>query len=298
MTSNPLEAISQSQQDRLAHIDLRLRYLGDIRRNDLVSRFNIQVAAATRDLTLYKELAPGNIVYNGSGKFYERSGPFKPVFSFSAERVLTWLSQGYGDCEPARSNPIVPSDISVINQRPNLDTLSVITRAIRHKRIIAIDYQTLENGLIRREIAPFALANNGYGWSIRGFDRLSQQFMDFIVTRISNADFVAGEVSADETQQKDLLWNRYVELEIVPHPLNVRHVGAIESEYNMTEGVLKVWVRAPLAAHTLRRWNVDCSEKHDLKGIEYQLWLRNRQTLYGVSNLSLAPGYEKNTHSG
>ena len=29
-----------------------------------------------------------------------------------------------------------------------------------------------------------------------------------------------------------------------------------------------------------------------LKGGEYHLWLRNRQALYGVTNLVLAPGYE------
>jgi len=50
-------------------------------------------------------------------------------------------------------------------------------------------------------------------------------------------------------------------------------------------------VRAAVAGYVLRRWNVDCTEDHNLKGDEYHLWLRNRQALYGVQNLMLAPGY-------
>jgi hypothetical protein len=70
-------------------------------------------------------------------------------------------------------------------------------------------------------------------------------------------------------------------------------------DYAMRDGVLKVNVRAAVAGYVLRRWNVDCTEDHSLKGTEdnnqkgaeYHLWLRNRQALYGVQNLMLAPGY-------
>jgi len=67
----------------------------------------------------------------------------------------------------------------------------------------------------------------------------------------------------------------------------------IELDYGMINGMAKVKVRAALAGYFLRRWGVDCSEKHSLKGAEYQLWLNNRQTLYGVENLLIAPGYDK-----
>jgi hypothetical protein len=60
----------------------------------------------------------------------------------------------------------------------------------------------------------------------------------------------------------------------------------------MTDGMLKVQIRAAVAGYVLRRWNVDCSEHHHLTGVENHLWLQNRQTLYGVENLVIAPGYE------
>ena len=54
----PLD-INQTQKERLSHIDFKANFLGTIGRNDLVSRFGIKQAAATRDITLYKDIAPG-----------------------------------------------------------------------------------------------------------------------------------------------------------------------------------------------------------------------------------------------
>ena len=56
--------------------------------------------------------------------------------------------------------------------------------------------------------------------------------------------------------------------------------------------MLKLQVRAAVAGYLLRRWNVDCSADHRLDRPEIHLWLQNRQTLYGVENLAIAPGYD------
>lgn len=58
------------------------------------------------------------------------------------------------------------------------------------------------------------------------------------------------------------------------------------------DGVLRVRVRAANAGYMLRRWTVDCSPEHQLKGLEYALWLRDPLALYGASNAQLAPGYK------
>jgi len=62
-------------------------------------------------------------------------------------------------------------------------------------------------------------------------------------------------------------------------------------DFCMVDGVLNINVRAAMASYLLRLWNVDCSEAASLLGPEYQLYLRNTQTLYGSGNLALAPGY-------
>jgi hypothetical protein len=88
---------------------------------------------------------------------------------------------------------------------------------------------------------------------------------------------------------------RMMPLQLVAHPKNVKYPTAIELDYGMENKVLELNVRAALAGYLLRRWNVDCTEEASLEGGEYQLWLRNRQTLYGAENLAIAPGYKQET---
>ncbi len=291
MSSDRLPEMTQAQRDRLAFVELRLRFVGEIRRQDLVTRFGIQAAAATRDIAQYKEMAPRNMEYDTKGKVYVRGSWFRPLFNFNAERVLTWLSQGYGDGEPIRWKSTVAQEGTSLPGRIDLEVLSVLTRAIHQGAAVEVAYRALSSGLTTREIVPFALADNGLRWHVRAFDRRSGEFRDFVLGRLDDARIVPGALGEHEKPDQDIQWNRITELELVPHPANVQHPDTIEAEYGMEEGVLKVRARAAMAGYLLRRWNVDCTEDHSLKGGEYHLWLRNRQALYGVTNLVLAPGY-------
>ena len=221
-----------------------------------------------------------------------RADWFRPVFDFAASRVLTWLSQGFGDGEPMRVRQLVACEGSELSINLDLEMLSVLTRAIHKRTAVEISYRALSSGLTTREIVPFALADNGQRWHVRAFDRRSGDFRDFVLTRIADARPVAGAVQEHENSDQDIQWNRIAEIELVPHPANVQHPDTIEAEYGMENGALRMRVRAAMAGYLMRRWNVDCTEDHSLKGAEYHLWLRNRQALYGVTNLVLAPGYE------
>lgn len=75
MTSPRLADVSQAQRERLSHIDLRLRFLGTIGRNGLVKRFGIKEAATTRDIALYRELAPQNLIFDTRAKRTGRPRP-------------------------------------------------------------------------------------------------------------------------------------------------------------------------------------------------------------------------------
>lgn len=291
MSNDAISDLTQPQRDRLAFIELRLRFLGEIRRQDLVTRFGIQSAAATRDIAQYKDLAPRNLDYDTKTKTYVRADWFRPLFDFTSERVMTWVSQGYGDGEPIRWKPLVTCEGSSLEAKCDLEVLSVLTRAIHRKQIVEVSYRALSSGLTTREIVPFALADNGQRWHVRAFDRRSNEFRDFVIGRITDARIMAGAATDIELPDQDIQWNRVAEIELVPHPANVQHPDTIEAEYGMKEGVLKVRVRAAMAGYLLRRWNVDCTEDHGLKGEEHHLWLRNRQALYGVTNLVLAPGF-------
>lgn len=292
MSSDRLSGMTQAQRDRLAFVELRLCFVGEIRRQDLITRFGIQAAAATRDIAQYKEMAPGNMEYDPKNKVYVRASWFRPLFDFPAERVLAWLSQGYGDGEPIRWKGVVAQEGTSLPGKIDLDLLSVLTRAIHRGAAVEIAYRALSSGLTTREIVPFALADSGLRWHVRAFDRRSGEFRDFVLGRIDGAHPLPGSVGDHEKSDQDIQWNRITELELVPHPANVQHPDTIEAEYGMQGGVLRMRVRAAMAGYLMRRWNVDCTEDHSLKGAEFHLWLRNRQALYGITNLVLAPGYE------
>ena len=284
--------ISQAQKERLSHIDFKVCFLGTIGRNDLVNRFGIKAAAATRDITLYKELAPDNLEYDTKAKLYTRSESFKSLFDYSPNQALAALTHGFGDDFVGTHKGFIACEAPAQLNKPSLATLSVLTRAIHQGKAVRVAYRSLSSGRSIREIAPFVLVDNGLRWHVRAYDRKQLRFADFVITRISEPVIIDGPIKEHEIREFDIQWNRVVELEIVPHP-SLKHPKTIETDYAMENGVLKVNVRAAVAGYVLRRWNVDCSEDHSLDGPEYHLWLRNRQALYGVENLVIAPGYNQ-----
>ncbi len=291
MSQALLAEINQAQKERLFFIDFKLRFLGLINRNDLVCRFGIKEAAATRDMSLYKEIAPENLNYDTKAKSYIQSEKFKPIFDYPGSQALAALSHGLGDDQVLAKTALIPSEVSTQLNTPNLDTLAEITKAIFQKKVLMVKYQSLSSGLTKREIAPFALVDNGLRWHIRAFDRKREIFTDFVINRIVEASNRSDDVPYVQTREADIQWNRIVEMHIVPHP-RLTHPETIAFEYGMVQGELKVQVRAAVAGYVLRRWNVDCTKDHTLIGAEYHLWLKNTVTLYGVENLTIAPGYQ------
>ncbi|WP_265705665.1 hypothetical protein [Verminephrobacter aporrectodeae] len=54
--------VSQTQQERLVW-ELRAFFAGELQRGDIEAQFGIRPAAASRDLSLYRDIAPGNLDY-------------------------------------------------------------------------------------------------------------------------------------------------------------------------------------------------------------------------------------------
>ena len=291
MSNEQLAKLTQSQRDRLAFVELRVHFIGEIRRQDLVMMFGIQTAAASRDLALYKEQAPGNIDYDSKCKSYVLGPDFQPVFDFPPGRMLSWLTQGFGDGEPMRLKAWVASESPSRLTHPDLNVLASITRAIHQKCPLGIKYHSISSGCTEREIVPFALIDNGLRWHVRAFDRKTQEFRDFVITRIQHPVVLKGQsLAAHEMSDQDIQWTRIVELELVPHPDQPRP-EITEMDYSMQGGVLRMKLRAATAGYILRKWSVDCSPDHSLRGYEYRLWLKNHLAIYGVRNAVLAPGY-------
>lgn len=297
MNENRLAELTKSQIERLIFIEFRSYFLGEVKRNDIMERFGVASAAATRDLTLYKNLSNNNIVLEQKSKAYLPVAEFKPIFSHPIDQTLTAISQGYGDSNADKAKALVLSDIPRVLSRPSIEVLAPITRAIYRKKVMSISYYSFSSGKSTREVVPFAIINNGLRWHIRGFDRKSKEFRDFVLTRIEKPQIIeTSNIEDYENPNADAYWSRIVELEITPHPKrSLKDHQITMMDYEMTDGVLKVQVRAALAGYLLRQWSVDCSADQSLVSEEFRLWLRNYPILYGIDSAKLAPGYVAST---
>jgi hypothetical protein len=285
-----LETISFSQRQRLAYIDFCLLFKGAIHRQDLINRFEVGLSAGSRDFTLYKELAPENLIYDPREKRYFQTESFSPVFEHDAKRTLVKLANDISDGFDAIGDVHFPVESASSLNVPDIFVVAKVVQAIVNKKAMSVIYTSLSSGSGARELVPHSIVDNGQRWHVRAFDRKSQSFRDFVLTRISKVT-VKTEPETHECIEHDEEWGRLISLEIVPHPKNIKYSTAIELDYAMEEGVLKLEVRAAMAGYLLRRWNVDCTKHASLRTGEYQLWLRNQQSLADTDNLAIAPGY-------
>ena len=287
-----LENYTHAQQERLAFIDFSLQYFGQVARADLIQRFKTGLAASTRDFAAYKTLAPDNLTLKHQTKNYHRTERFEPVFVHNPEAILNGLCRGFGN---GLSNGVEPSDVcidAITLIHPASDIIAALMRAITQRKAIECEYVSLTSGPTRREIVPHAIANNGHRWHVRAFDRKNQEFRDFVCTRLQHVQTLNSQTPTVQHQSFDRQWNKLVTITLKPHP-NLAYKQAIEMDYNMVNGHLQLEVRAALVGYLLRQWNVDCSaDPQASKDDSFQLALSSRETLTGVDNLTLAPGYK------
>jgi hypothetical protein len=284
--------LTQPQRDRLAFVELRVRFIGEIRRQDLVARFGIQSAAANPgSWRSTRSWLPATSTTTPRASPTSWGPDFRTGLRLPPERVLSWLTQGFGDGEPMRLKAWVASESPSRLTHPDLDVLASVTRAIHQECPLGIEYHSISSGRTEREIVPFALIDNGLRWHVRAFDRKSQEFRDFVITRIKRPMVLKGQpVAPHEMSDQDIQWTRIVELELVPHPDQPRP-EITEMDYGMRDGVLRMKLRAATAGYILRKWSVDCSPDHSLRGHEYRLWLKDHLAIYGVRSAVLAPGF-------
>ena len=292
MDADPTTQFPQSQRDRLKHIELRLRFLGEVRRADLMARFGIQSAAASRDLALYKELAPFNAEFDQRSKLYVLGQRFTPLFDTQADQALSWLVEQVGDVVAPSGESLLPCSMPARLTTPKLDVLAFVTRAIHLRQALQIRYHSISSGQSERQIVPFALLDTGLRWHVRAYDRNSAEFRDFVLTRIHEPKACTeGPPLRQEQAENDAQWTRIVDLQLVPHP-DKPHPEVTCMDYGISGGSLNLSVRAAIAGYVLRRWSVDCSQNHGLSGPEHRLWLRDHLALYGVKSAAIAPGYQ------
>lgn len=280
----------RSQVERLAFIEARLYFLGELQRQDIAERFSIASVQASRDVSLYKQLAPKNLDYDYRTRTYQPSDNFKRIFEISTENVLWWLKSGLGDGLP--NAPGLPTESVNTLCIPDAAMLAQITRAIYRHKVLEIKYLSLSSGYKTRRISPHALVDNGKRWHVRAFDQENGRFSDFVINRIQFAHALGEDTTESERAVADDQWSQVIHLSLIPHP-KIVHQAAIEADYRMNERRIEVSCRAAIVGYMLRRWGVDCSSDSSLNPEEYHLALQNIESLANAESADLAPGYKK-----
>lgn len=266
------------QRERLYYIEFLALFSGQVSRKDLTSRFGISEPAATKDLSLYAELAPSVLRYDLRRKCYVFDGG-QPYFEHNVEQALHALAgDGAVDYDPSRTRRIPGWVNSSIKRQVPLDLVATLTRAIDQRRWVFAEYASLSTGSRSRKLSPLALVNDGLRWHIRSFDHEREEFRDFGLTRFKSAE-TEGESSVSLSNDPD--WNNEITLRLTPHP-KAAHPETTCADYDMHNGAKTVKLRACLVGYFLRHWHVDYSPDASGNPRAQQLFLSNRDEVRGA----------------
>ncbi len=272
-------------RQRLQYIEIMAWYAGVVTRSDVARAFGLSDPAATKDLKLYGDLAPGNLIYN-HGVF-----GFVPGEGFTA---------AFADLAPARALPVIAANLAVAGgpygdaliyglptaalplpaRLPGARTVAAITRAIHGRRKLRVSYRSLSgrDSQAPRILEPHTLVNTGLRWHVRAYSEDSCDFRDFVLSRIVGADCL--ETSAASGEQYDDDWVERVNLQLVPHlGLDAARRESLLLDYGAAGEIIEVNVRRALLGYVLQRLGVDTTVDHSMNPHAFQLMLLNREEI-------------------
>jgi hypothetical protein len=268
---------------RLAFIEERLFWLGEVNRTDLVNRFGVSMSQASVDIARYLALEPPEVVYDKSAKRYVAGERFKPVLAKpNASRFLGELrlvDVGVLVVDETMLGAATPFDATPLPERPvDPFVLRPVLRAIRTRHALEVAYQSMSRPEpMRRIIEPHALGYDGFRWHTRAFDQQTGEFRDFVLGRVTKPK-LAGAAGSNPTDDTD--WQSFVDLVIAPHPkLTPAQSRAIANDYGIRDGSTTIRVRRALLFYALKRLGLDVSADVRLP-TEQHIVLINRDQIY------------------
>ncbi len=277
--------VKWATRQRLQYIEIMGWYAGVVTRSDLAKAFGISDAAATKDLKLYSNLAPGNLVYNHSVFGFVPGEGFAAAFTdLAPAAVLPVIAANLAEAGgPYGADPIyglATASLPLPTRLPSQHVLAQITRAMRGARKLNVAYQSLSDRENRepRVIEPHTLVNTGLRWHVRAYNEETCDFRDFVLSRISQAQ--ALEEPAESSAQYDDDWVELESLKLAPHAgLDAQKRANLLLDYGANDDVIEIKVRRALIAYVLQRLNVDTTKDHALDPNVHQLMLLNRDEI-------------------
>jgi len=255
-------ALKWGVKRRLEFIEFRLFWEGRVNRSDIIDQFNVSVPQASKDFSLYQDLAPQNVAYDKSEKCYVANAPFSPIFLSQDPNGylsrLRLLSDGIIDESESWLAHIPEVDVGIMPRR-KMDThvLRAVLDAIHSASSLKIFYQSMSPQRpkpIWREIEPHAFGYDGFRWHVRAYCHETAVFKDFLLPRILK---IRSGTEAIMDRKDDALWHDRALILIAPHPnLTDDQKAIIEKDYGMKNGKTDLKVRYAMLFYILKRLNL------------------------------------------
>ena len=261
MRANTPHQLTKWQRDRRAFIEHRIYWHGSIGLPDLMSVMEISRAQASKDINGYINDHPGHLHYDKSVRKYVMGERFRSHYQqLDPEEYLADLVAIAKGASVPKADWVIDAPEILAPAVPvrslNPSTVRNVLLACTQRRRLAIRYQSMsspEPG--EREIAPHALAHDGFRWHARAWCMRDGLFKDFVLARMLSS--ALGD-PADIDPGADRDWLESVTLQIAPHPgLSENQRSVIELDYGMTNGMAEVSVRKCLLFYTLKRLGLD-----------------------------------------
>jgi hypothetical protein len=277
--------VKWATRQRLQYIEIMAYYTGVITRSDVAKAFGMSDAAATKDLKLYSDLAPDNLIYKHNVFGFVPSDGFREVFAdLEPANVLPLIAANLaatgGPYEDEPIYGVAVDSLPIPNRFPDKAVLAQILRAIKARSKLQAVYYSLTDRDNRdpRILEPHSLVNTGLRWHVRAYNEDTYDFRDFVLSRFVEAKKL--DQPADSSAHYDDDWTEVITLQLTPHPkLDTQKRMSLMIDYRGDNELIELTVRRALIGYVLQRLTVDTTQDHSLNPNAYQLALVNRDEI-------------------
>lgn len=263
------QEVRRGVKERLEFIEFRLFWEGRLNRAAIMDRFAISMPQASKDLSLYESIAPGNLAYDVSGKRYIASPNFTPrIIQPNSDAFLNQLRNVAERTATVNETwlGLAPTvDVMPIpTRRVDVFVLRSILKAIENRTAVRVFYQSMNEkrpGPMWRWISPHALAHDSLRWHIRAFCQETKAFKDFLLSRCLKVD---EERPSSVSSDQDKYWNEHFSVVLVPNPaLSPEQQEIVAQDYCMEYGQIAIPVRKALLYYFNKRLRLDVAKEKD-----------------------------------
>lgn len=244
-------------RERLRVVEMMLWWRGWAGRSDLMEGFGLSAAQASSDFQKYLELNGKEVSYQTSRKRYEAGEDFVCLLH---EPVLEEAVGLLGNPSPAelRMECIGPRAVSserlallhLPMRRATKEVERRVFMALANGHGLRVKYTSVNSDQTGwRTLRPGALAWDGRRWHVRAWCEQRQAWRDFVLGRISSAEWpspASGELPADHEWD---LWET-VQLRINPR-LGEQARAALQMDYGLAGETLELQVRKAMKGYLL-----------------------------------------------